>query len=223
MKKKIIVLIVSLALIIHFMICFANVQLVFFNEELHREKFTAYNVYEELKEHDINKIHAEVIGYIRDNNKLETDFFNDMEKQHLGDVKQLVNIASVILYVLIVLFLILTWLLSISSKGFLKMISKAFIGGSLITIIFSGINWVIVQTGFAPLFTSFHKILFPQGNWLFDPDLNNIVILYPPEFWQDMFMQFFKDVLFWAFIALLFGILIYVLVRNRVSDKSKES
>jgi hypothetical protein len=37
---------------------------------------------------------------------------------------------------------------------------------------------------FEPLFELFHRIVFPGGNWAFDPRTSNLVALYPYPFWQ---------------------------------------
>jgi hypothetical protein len=43
---------------------------------------------------------------------------------------------------------------------------------------------VAAALAFGLAFELFHRILFPGGNWAFDPAQSNLVRLYPMEFWQ---------------------------------------
>jgi integral membrane protein (TIGR01906 family) len=43
---------------------------------------------------------------------------------------------------------------------------------------------LISLVAFDSLFTLFHQVFFPGGNWAFDPDTQRLVQLYPFRFWQ---------------------------------------
>jgi integral membrane protein (TIGR01906 family) len=43
---------------------------------------------------------------------------------------------------------------------------------------------LVSLVAFDSLFTLFHRILFPGGNWSFDPSSQHLVQLYPFRFWQ---------------------------------------
>ena len=219
MKKKIIVIL--LVLLIPFMLFFANIQITLFNEKLHKEGFVRHGSYGRIANAD--EVHAEVLSYLKGEQGLETDFFNEREKSHIADVKQLIKTNSLLLFLAVALFVCLTGSMFLLSEDFLQKLGKAFIGGSLLSILLGGVFWLLSKIGFCGFFTVFHKVLFPQGNWSFDPAANNMVVLYPPGFWQDMFMQFFKDVLFWAFVVLLVGILLFDLAKNRIKHTRKKN
>lgn len=42
---------------------------------------------------------------------------------------------------------------------------------------------VLAAVAFEPMFLVFHEIFFPQGNFLFDPRTENLVLLYPEGYW----------------------------------------
>ena len=50
---------------------------------------------------------------------------------------------------------------------------------------------------FDTLFTLFHQVFFPGGNWSFDPSRQRLVQLYPFAFWQ--------------LVAAAYGVLVLVL------------
>jgi uncharacterized membrane protein len=43
---------------------------------------------------------------------------------------------------------------------------------------------VVSLVAFGALFTLFHQLFFPGGNWSFDPATQHLVQLYPFAFWQ---------------------------------------
>jgi uncharacterized membrane protein len=43
---------------------------------------------------------------------------------------------------------------------------------------------IAAALAFEPLFLLFHRIFFPQGNFLFDPSTSNLIRLYPDWYWQ---------------------------------------
>ncbi len=96
------------------------------------------------------------------------DVFNEQEKAHLQDVKRVMNSAFVVL-------IILGALLYICASGDTKKIVP---WGTLLLAILIVLS-VIVP--FDALFTSFHKLLFPQGNWMFAPD-STLITFYPLNF-----------------------------------------
>jgi integral membrane protein (TIGR01906 family) len=42
----------------------------------------------------------------------------------------------------------------------------------------------LLLVAFDPLFTLFHLVFFPGGNWAFDPTVERMVQLYPTPFWE---------------------------------------
>lgn len=95
--------------------------------------------------------------------------FNTEEKSHLEDVTLLIRIAFFLLAVIsIILF---------RNKQWMKITSK----GTIILLIILALATIIP---FDSLFTTFHQILFPQGNWTFPVD-STIISFYPKEFFQN--------------------------------------
>jgi integral membrane protein (TIGR01906 family) len=57
-------------------------------------------------------------------------------------------------------------------------------GGALGAAAFVAAIGVAAALAFEPLFLAFHDVLFPQGNFLFDPATSNLLRLYPEWYWQ---------------------------------------
>ena len=60
------------------------------------------------------------------------------------------------------------------------MIRRAGLATALTTVLLGLLSLV----AFDSLFTLFHQVFFPGGNWSFDPSTQRLVQLYPVRFWQ---------------------------------------
>ena len=57
------------------------------------------------------------------------------------------------------------------------------LGATGLVLVFAAIGVGLI-VAFDPLFTLFHRIVFPGGGWIFDPTTQRIVQLYPTLFWE---------------------------------------
>ncbi len=55
--------------------------------------------------------------------------------------------------------------------------------GLTTSLVVLGLGFISL-VAFDSLFTLFHQIFFPGGNWAFDPSTQRLVQLYPFRFWQ---------------------------------------
>ena len=88
------------------------------------------------------------------------------EVSHLKDVKQIMNFSDALILISGIIF--------IRSRKLWKSIGKLSIGISSFTII-------IALTSFTSLFSNFHYVLFPQGNWMF-PAQSLIIQTFPIDY-----------------------------------------
>ena len=95
------------------------------------------------------------------------NIFNQQEKSHLEDVTLLIRLAAILLITIVIACFLLkpNWPLVIKRGTLL-----------LILLLLAGL---IVP--FDTLFTTFHKIFFPQGNWMFSPE-STLIQFYPATF-----------------------------------------
>lgn len=105
------------------------------------------------------------------------------ENSHLRDVKLVVFNAELLL-VLSLLGLFLLWPLS----------SKVLLWSGIVVIM---IPVFLFFVPFERLFVDFHLVVFPQGNWQFDPQDTTLVNVYSLDF----FRQFFVAIVMRAMIV----------------------
>lgn len=106
-------------------------------------------------------------------------FLDTAEASHLRDVR----------VVLLGLLLILGAAVMVLVVGFVRARRSAWFwaavraGAAIVVAGFLAIGAVLV-VAFDAAFTLFHLVLFPGGNWSFDPTRQRMVQLYPTPFWE---------------------------------------
>jgi integral membrane protein (TIGR01906 family) len=120
------------------------------------------------------------------------DIFNEREKSHLADVKDVIHLLRYASLILLVVFLAL--------------LPKADLGG-----VFMRGFWILLLLvlilGFVPfdnIFGNFHKIFFSEETWIF-PEGSMLILLYPEQFFQAFFTYITSLTLAYSAVFFLFG------------------
>ena len=120
-------------------------------------------------------------------NGVPRELFNELEASHMADVKQLflrtyrVQAASALFLLLVS---VLAWVQL--RRGALREFAHWLWRGGVLTLGVIGALGIGSIVAFDALFTLFHYIGFPQGNWTFDPRTDYLVRVFPFGFWQDV-------------------------------------
>jgi uncharacterized membrane protein len=204
-----------MVLAIPFIIYGFNINSVVFDTDLYKEEFLKYNVYNNLKEHDIEEINDDVLHYLRferNNELIKGDFFNQREKTHLLDVNIFILAILNIYYFSLILFLSLSIPLIFLSNFNFKKIAKRFLIilmiGSFLTLLDAGLLFLLSNFNFNFVFDFFHKTFFSAGTYTFNPKLENIVVLYPENLFFDFLIKIVANTILSSVIALFFSIII---------------
>lgn len=223
-NKRIInyILIILLVLDIPFILYFFNFNNFIFNEKFHKEEFRKYGIYDKLKDYDIERINNDVLDYFKNEDALiKNDFFNEREKEHLKDVKDLIQFILFIFYFSLFLFLISLSMIIILNKKNVKKIIKnigiIFLFSGFLTLFDAFIFWLMLKLNFNFIFDLMHKTFFKAGTYVFDPSFENVIILYPQEFFYDITINIVINTLVFSFFLFLIGLFIIF-----YSDKIKK-
>lgn len=156
---------------------FSSLIVNIFNPEYYNSKFKVNGAYEKFGE-DVFSVNKEVLGYVAGVRELETDFFSEKEKNHLGDVRVLflAGYSLFLITFLSLLFIKKTELSDILFKS--GVIGAGFI---LLLIVLSYINFEL-------LFTFFHQLSFKEGTWLFNAN-DKIIQIYTFDLFFDLFLR----------------------------------
>tara|TARA_A100001037_G_scaffold143269_1_gene129753 strand:+ start:6506 stop:7207 length:702 start_codon:yes stop_codon:yes gene_type:complete len=115
------------------------------------------------------------------------NLFTANEVTHMADVKNLFLFFFTLQNYAVIAILITAVLLYISIKSKSSVVfAKWLTQGGLITFCVILLIGFISIVAFDPLFTLFHYIGFPQGNWAFNPRTSVLVQIFPLGFWRDI-------------------------------------
>ena len=117
--------------------------------------------------------------------------FDENERLHMADVRGVFQATKLaFLAGLAVTFLVLRWT---ERSMRIRLVRDAAIAAGAGTAIVA----VAAAIAFEPLFLLFHEVFFPQGNFLFGPD-SNLLVLYPEPYWYGVTLRIGL-----AFVALM--------------------
>ncbi len=108
--------------------------------------------------------------------------FDENERSHMADVRAVFQATKLafVAGVLIVLA-VLRWTVRPMRLRLIR--DAAFSAGIGVAAVA-----VMALVAFDPLFMLFHEVFFPQGNFLFPPD-SNLLVLYPDEYWYGVTLR----------------------------------
>lgn len=214
-NKRLFISIVSILmiLIVPVVIYLYNFNSIAFDENFYKKEFSKYNVYNNLKNNDIENINNDVLNYLqfeKNNNLIENNFFNEREKIHLLDVKDLIQIILSIYYFSMISIILLVITLIIFLKFNFRIIVKKLLIilaiGNLLTLLDAVLFFLLSKFNFNFVFDLFHKTFFSPGTFTFNPELENIVVLYPENLFFDFLVKIISNTILSSIIILSFSI-----------------
>ncbi|MBW2976729.1 DUF1461 domain-containing protein [Candidatus Woesearchaeota archaeon] len=209
-KYFLLAILILMAITIPFIIFICSFNSVSFNERFYIKEFSKHDVYENLKDHDIEKINNDVLDYLKNeknNDLIDTDFFNEREKLHLLDVKNLIRKTFLVYYTSLILFLLSLALLVFLMEFKIKKIAERgliiVLAGSSLALLVGISFFVLSNFNFNFVFNAFHKTFFSSGTYTFNPLFEKIVVLYPPSLFFDALTRIVSGAIITSIMLLL--------------------
>jgi integral membrane protein (TIGR01906 family) len=116
--------------------------------------------------------------------------FNDREIAHMDDVQALMHLVfRVQALALGYVALYAIGGLAVARRAFLPLAAKVLVAGAALTLGIIGLLGALAATDFSDLFIQFHLLSFSNDLWLLDPRTDNLIRLYPQEFFLDAAMR----------------------------------
>ena len=197
----------------------------------YEKEYAKYNVLDDLEMEmsDVMHVTEEMMAYLRGNRKnlvvdtvvdgKEREFFNEREKAHMVDVKNLfvggLWLRRGAILVLGVIFVVLF----ATKADWKRLLPKSFlIGmGSFIGVTLGA--GLLFMSDFNKYFTIFHKIFFTNDLWLLDPDTDLLIRMLPEGFFLDMVLRI--GYIFVSLMAVLLFISVLGLRRDKIRKTNK--
>ena len=197
----------------------------------YEKEYNKYGVLDDLEMDisDVMYVTEEMMAYLRGNRKnlvvdtvvdgKEREFFNEREKAHMVDVKNLfvggLWLRRGAILVLGVIFVVLF----ATKADWKRLLPKSFlIGmGSFIGVTLGA--GLLFMSDFNKYFTIFHEIFFTNDLWLLDPDTDLLIRMLPEGFFLDMVLRI--GYIFVSLMAVLLFISVLGLRRDKIRKTNK--
>lgn len=169
--------------------------------DVYRQEYEKYDVLSELDMtmDDVMYVTHEMMDYLRGEGDTlsvvmtvegqEQDFFNEQDRFHMGEVRELfigginIRFGACVAAVLCVLFLVIT------RADIKKVVPRSYwiaLGVTGAAVILIGIAAVV---DFNAVFVQFHHIFFDNDLWIFDPAEDYMIRMLPEGLFYDMVMR----------------------------------
>ena len=195
MKNKVICLISTLCLILcAFLSC---VDYWCFSNSFYKNEYTKLDTANEISmsQDDLDKTTDVLLGYLKDKySSLDTqakvegisrEVFNDREKAHMVDVKNLYQNVLVVRNVCFIVYLLSFIYICFSSNT--KYIFSSYKKSLAIFGFIIGFILLFCLIDFDGFWTNFHHVFFPNNDlWLLDPRTDILIMMVPSQFFFDL-------------------------------------
>ncbi len=191
----------------------------------YQKEYEKYNVKVDLEMEmdDIMDVTHEMMAYLRGNredlvvrtmvNGMEQEFFNDREKAHMVDVKNLFLGGLDLRLGAGVVFVAAIVILAFSKADWKKILPQCFIFGLAGFIGVMAIFALLCISDFTKYFTIFHEIFFDNDLWLLDWRTDLMIRMLPEGFFSDMVIRIGS--IFVGFLVVFLGGSVFVLKKQK--------
>ena len=113
------------------------------------------------------------------------DFFNEQDRFHMGEVKNLFLGGLKIRNVMLVAVLLILILLAARKADMIKLLPRAYFVTLGITGVITIVLGGLFASDFDKYFRIFHEIFFDNDQWMFDPATDYMIRMLPEGFFYD--------------------------------------
>ncbi|MBI5393140.1 TIGR01906 family membrane protein [Candidatus Woesearchaeota archaeon] len=221
-------LMIITVLVLFLFIILANYKNSIYNFPFYKYEYEKNGIYTKFDKAIVDNATINLFLYLNNNQEnITSQFFSERDKLHLIDVKHLIKLSKIVYAIVLILFLLSLFALFYFYKHkFKKSFAKILIIASLLyIIIFIAIAVNQTNETFQKKFIDIHYTLFDNDYWILDPEKDNLINLFPQQFWYDIVEKILKDTLLYAIFLLIIGvnIFIYVYLKNKFFTAKNKS
>lgn len=191
----------SLVLLV-MIVLISSVEKVAFSKDFYQNKYKELNTAESMSmsEDDLNKATDVLLDYIKGTvstvdlkvkvNNETVEMFNEKEKDHMVDVKNLfqnvVNAKRVMIVLVVAAVILYSRKKDYENARLSKDVVKT--AGFMMLLFFGGIIFFAL-IDFNAFWTQFHKVFFSNDLWLLDPRTDRMINMFPEAFFSAMVIR----------------------------------
>ena len=127
----------------------------------------------------------EKLSIVTDVDGEHQDFFNEQDRFHMGEVKDLFLGGLKIRNIMLVAVLLILILLAARKADMIKLLPRAYFVTLGITGVITIVLGGLFASDFDKYFRIFHEIFFDNDQWMFDPATDYMIRMLPEGFFYD--------------------------------------
>ena len=131
----------------------------------------------------------------------EQDFFNEQDRLHMWDVKNLFLGGLKLRTIAILVFVIMIVILVATKADLVNLLPKSYYRALSICAVLVAVLAAFIMSNFNKVFVIFHEIFFTNDLWLFDPRTDYMIRMLPEGFFYDMVIRI-GCVFIWGLVAI---------------------
>lgn len=189
----------------------------FSDTDYYKEEFEKYNIYIKFSKIDVDKFNNDLLNYLKyekEDKLFESDILSEREKEHLLDVKDLVQKAHNLFLILIIVDVFILILLPILQRRMIAVhLAQIISYGGMYTLLLSTLLLFIIYYSFEAFFYYFHVVLFKNDLWMLEPT-DTLINLYPLKFFYDFGFKIFLIAILTS-IAMVFVGLFFLYINKK--------
>lgn len=197
-----------IAFLVLFLVIFAwlltSFQIVIYGDSsygFYQKEYEKYQVTEdlEMQMEDVMQVTVYMMDYLIGKEEvlsIETDvggkvqdFFNEQDRLHMADVRNLFLGGLKLRNICIVAAVAGLVLLILSKDAWQRLIRRAYLWVLAVSAVLAVLLLIAFAVDFTASFTVFHEIFFTNDLWLFDPATDYMIRMLPEGFFYDMTMR----------------------------------
>lgn len=153
----------------------------------------------------LNSKTKNLLGYYRNKNILDQNFYSEQAQAHLKDVKSLLTILDIssLITTLVVVLIIVILLKKRQKDVILKNVLIGASAAAALTIITA----TLVAFSFQTFFWDFHKVLFRNNYWLFD-ETDNLIKMFPERFFVSFAYTLIANIMVTSLVLILVAVIV---------------
>lgn len=131
----------------------------------------------------------EKLSIVTDVDGEHQDFFNEQDRLHMADVRNLFLGGLRLRNYAVILVIILLILLGAKKADLRRLIPLGYLQALLVYLVLVVILGIATSIDFTRCFTLFHEMFFTNNLWLFDPATDYMIRMLPEGFFSDMMIR----------------------------------
>ena len=131
----------------------------------------------------------EKLSIVTDVDGEHQDFFNEQDRLHMADVRNLFLGGLKLRNYAVILAIILMIVLRAKKADFRRLVPQGYLQALFVYLILAAILGVAMNIDFTSCFTLFHKLFFTNNLWIFDPETDYMIRMLPEGFFSDMVIR----------------------------------